>query len=149
MNLSTLKPAEGAVKKNVKRLGRGQGSARGGTSGRGHKGAKSRSGYSSKVGFEGGQMPIQRRLPKTGFKNINRVEFEVLNLDRLSELVEKHNITDLNIETLRSLRVISKADKIKLLGRGELTAKVNVEVNAISETAKKAIEEKGGTVKLV
>lgn len=149
MNLSTLKPAEGAVKKNVKRLGRGQGSARGGTSGRGHKGAKSRSGYSSKVGFEGGQMPIQRRLPKTGFKNINRVEFEVLNLDRLSELVEKHNITDLNIETLRSLRVVSKADKIKLLGRGELTAKVNVEVNAISETAKKAIEEKGGTVKLV
>ncbi len=149
MNLSTLKPAEGAVKKNVKRLGRGQGSARGGTSGRGHKGAKSRSGYSSKVGFEGGQMPIQRRLPKTGFKNINRVEFEVLNLDRLSELVEKYNISDLNIETLRKLRVISKSDKVKILGRGELTAKVNVEVNAISETAKKAIEEKGGTVKLV
>jgi large subunit ribosomal protein L15 len=149
MNLSTLKPAEGAVKKNVKRLGRGQGSARGGTSGRGHKGAKSRSGYSAKVGFEGGQMPIQRRIPKTGFKNINRVEFEVLNLDRLTELVEKHNITDLNIETLRKLRVISKSDKIKVLGRGELKVKVNVEVNAISETAKKAIEEKGGSVKLV
>jgi large subunit ribosomal protein L15 len=149
MNLSTLKPAEGAVKKNVKRLGRGQGSARGGTSGRGHKGAKSRSGYSAKVGFEGGQMPIQRRIPKTGFKNINRVEFEVLNLDRLTELVEKHNITDLNIETLRNLRVISKSDKIKVLGRGELKVKVNVEVNAISETAKKAIEEKGGSVKLV
>jgi large subunit ribosomal protein L15 len=149
MNLSTLKPAEGAVKKNVKRLGRGQGSARGGTSGRGHKGAKSRSGYSAKVGFEGGQMPIQRRIPKTGFKNINRVEFEVLNLDRLTELVEKHNVTDLNIETLRKLRVISKSDKIKVLGRGELKVKVNVEVNAISETAKKAIEEKGGSVKLV
>lgn len=149
MNLSTLKPAKGAVKKNVKRLGRGQGSTRGGTSGRGHKGAKSRSGYSSKVGFEGGQMPIQRRLPKIGFKNINRVEFEVLNLDRLSELVEKHNISDLNIETLKKLRVISKSDKVKILGRGELTVKVNVEVNAISETAKKAIEEKGGTVKLV
>jgi large subunit ribosomal protein L15 len=149
MNLSTLKPAEGAVKKNVKRLGRGQGSARGGTSGRGHKGAKSRSGYSAKVGFEGGQMPIQRRIPKTGFKNINRVEFEVLNLDRLTELVEKQNITDLNIETLRNLRVISKSDKIKVLGRGELKVKVNVEVNAISETAKKAIEEKGGSVKLV
>ncbi len=149
MNLSTLKPAEGSVKRNVKRLGRGQGSARGGTAGRGHKGAKSRSGYSAKVGFEGGQMPIQRRLPKTGFKNINRVEFEVLNLDRLNELVEKHNITDLTLDTLRTLRVISKSDKFKILGRGELKVKVNVEVNAISETAKKAIEEKGGTVKLV
>jgi large subunit ribosomal protein L15 len=149
MNLSTLKPAEGSVKRNVKRLGRGQGSARGGTAGRGHKGAKSRSGYSAKVGFEGGQMPIQRRLPKTGFKNINRVEFEVLNLDRLNELVEKHNITDLTLDTLRTLRVISKSDKFKILGRGELKVKVNVEVNAISETAKKAIEEKGGSVKLV
>jgi large subunit ribosomal protein L15 len=149
MNLSTLKPAEGSVKRNVKRLGRGQGSARGGTAGRGHKGAKSRSGYSAKVGFEGGQMPIQRRLPKTGFKNINRIEFEVLNLDRLNELVEKHNITDLTLDTLRTLRVISKSDKFKILGRGELKVKVNVEVNAISETAKKAIEEKGGSVKLV
>ena len=149
MNLSTLKPAEGSVKRNVKRLGRGQGSARGGTAGRGHKGAKSRSGYSAKVGFEGGQMPIQRRLPKTGFKNINRVEFEVLNLDRLNELVEKHNITDLTLDTLRTLRVISKSDKFKILGRGELKVKVNVEVHAISETAKKAIEEKGGSVKLV
>jgi large subunit ribosomal protein L15 len=149
MNLSTLKPAEGSVKKNVKRIGRGQGSARGGTSTRGHKGAKSRSGYSAKKGFEGGQMPLQRRLPKTGFKNINRVEFEVLNLDRLTELVEKHNVVDLNIETLRKLRVISKSDKIKILGRGELKVKVNVEVHALSETAKKAIEEKGGTVKLV
>lgn len=149
MNLSTLKPAEGSVKRNVKRLGRGQGSARGGTAGRGHKGAKSRSGYSAKVGFEGGQMPIQRRLPKTGFKNINRIEFEVLNLDRLNELVEKHNITDLTLDTLRTLRVISKSDKFKILGRGELRVKVNVEVNAISETAKKAIEEKGGSVKLV
>ena len=94
-------------------------------------------------------MPLQRRLPKTGFKNINRVEFEVLNLDRLTELVEKHNVVDLNIETLRKLRVISKSDKIKILGRGELKVKVNVEVHALSETAKKAIEEKGGTVKLV
>jgi len=149
MNLSTLKPAEGSVKRNVKRVGRGQGSGRGGTSARGHKGAKSRSGYSSKAGFEGGQMPIQRRLPKVGFKNINRVEFEVINLDRLSELVEKHNLTDITVDSLKKLRVISKADKIKILGRGELKAKVNVEVHAISETAKKAIEEKGGTVKLV
>jgi len=149
MNLSTLKPAEGSVKRNVKRVGRGQGSGRGGTSARGHKGAKSRSGYSSKAGFEGGQMPIQRRLPKVGFKNINRVEFEVINLDRLSELVEKHNLTDISVDSLKKLRVISKADKVKILGRGELKAKVNVEVHAISETAKKAIEEKGGTVKLV
>ena len=149
MNLSTLKPAEGSVKRNVKRVGRGQGSGRGGTSARGHKGAKSRSGYSSKAGFEGGQMPIQRRLPKVGFKNINRVEFEVLNLDRLNELVEKHNLSDVTVDALKKLKVISKTDKVKILGRGELKAKVNVEVNAISETAKKAIEEKGGTVKLV
>jgi large subunit ribosomal protein L15 len=149
MNLSTLKPAEGAVKRNVKRIGRGQGSGRGGTAARGHKGAKSRSGYSSKAGFEGGQMPIQRRLPKVGFKNINRIEFEVINLDRLSELVEKHNLTDITIDSLKKLKVISKSDKIKILGRGELNAKVNVEVHAISDTAKKAIEEKGGTVKLV
>ena len=147
-HLGTLTYTKGARKK-VKRIGRGPGSGHGGTSTRGHKGQKSRSGATINVGFEGGQMPIQRRLPKTGFKNINRVEFEVLNLDRLTELAEKHNITDLNIETLRKLRVISKSDKIKVLGRGELKAKVNVEVNAISETAKKAIEEKGGTVKLV
>jgi large subunit ribosomal protein L15 len=149
MNLSTLKPAKGSVKKNVKRLGRGQGSARGGTSGRGHKGAQSRSGYSSRPGFEGGQMPIQRRLPKTGFKNINRIEYEVMNLDRLSELVEKHNLSDVTIEALRKLRVLSKTDLFKVLGRGELKAKVNIEVHAVSETAKKAIEEKGGTVTIV
>jgi large subunit ribosomal protein L15 len=149
MNLSTLKPAEGSVKRNVKRVGRGQGSGRGGTAARGHKGAKSRSGYSSKAGFEGGQMPIQRRLPKVGFKNINRIEFEVINLDRLSELVEKHNLSDITVDSLKKLKVISKSDKVKILGRGELKAKVNVEVHAISDTAKKAIEEKGGTVKLV
>jgi large subunit ribosomal protein L15 len=149
MNLSTLTPAKGSVKKNVKRVGRGQGSGRGGTSARGHKGAKSRSGYSSKAGFEGGQMPIQRRLPKVGFKNINRVEFEVINLDRLSELVEKYSLSDVTVDGLKKLKVISKTDKVKILGRGELKAKVNLEVNAISESAKKAIEEKGGTVKIV
>jgi large subunit ribosomal protein L15 len=149
MNLSTLQPAKGAVKRNVKRIGRGQGSGRGGTATRGHKGAQSRSGYHTKVGFEGGQMPIHKRLPKVGFKNFNRVEFKVFNLDRISELSEKHNLTDITLPQLRALKLISKTDKVKILGRGELKSKVNVEVNAISESARKAIEEKGGTVTLV
>lgn len=149
MNLSTLKPAKGAVKKNTKRIGRGQGSARGGTSGRGHKGAKSRSGYKSKVGFEGGQMPIQRRLPKTGFKSLNKEEFKLLNLDRINEIVEKYNRTDLSLETLKSLKLMPKNQKLKILGRGDLKVKVELEAHAISETAKKAIEEKGGTIKIV
>jgi large subunit ribosomal protein L15 len=149
MNLSTLQPAKGAVKRNVKRIGRGQGSGRGGTATRGHKGAQSRSGYRTKVGFEGGQMPIHKRLPKVGFKNFNRVEFKVFNLDRISELSEKHNLTDITLPQLRALKLISKTDKVKILGRGELKSKVNVEVNAISESARKAIEEKGGTVTLV
>jgi large subunit ribosomal protein L15 len=149
MNLSTLQPAKGALKRNVKRIGRGQGSGRGGTATRGHKGAQSRSGYRTKVGFEGGQMPIHKRLPKVGFKNFNRVEFKVFNLDRISELSEKHNLTDITLPQLRALKLISKTDKVKILGRGELKSKVNVEVNAISESARKAIEEKGGTVTLV
>lgn len=149
MNLSTLQPARGAVKHNVKRLGRGQGSGRGGTSTRGHKGAKSRSGFRLKRGFEGGQMPIQRRIPKFGFKNVNRIEYEVFNLDRLNKLAQKYQLTDLTLNTLRQLKVISKTDKVKLLGRGELTAKINVEAHACSAAARKAIEEKGGTVTLV
>lgn len=149
MNLSTLKPAKGAVKKNVKRIGRGQGSARGGTSGRGHKGAKSRSGYKSKVGFEGGQMPIQRRLPKNGFKSLNKEEFKLLNLDRINDIVEKYNRTDLSLDTLKSLKLIPKLQKLKILGRGELKVKVDIEAHAISNTAKTAIEQQGGTIKIV
>lgn len=148
MDLSNLKPAEGSTK-TAKRIGRGQGSGRGGTSTRGHKGAKSRSGYKSKQGFEGGQMPIQRRLPKFGFKNINRKEFTSLNLDKLQELVDKNGWSKVDIETLISNRLISKTEKVKVLGRGELKAKLDLEVHAISATAKEAIEKLGGSVKLV
>lgn len=148
MDLSNLKPAEGSVKKG-KRIGRGQGSGRGGTSTRGHKGAQSRSGYKRKVGFEGGQMPIQRRLPKFGFKNPNREEFHVINLDKLQEVIDKYKLKKVDHASLYANRLVSKTDKVKILGRGELTAKVEVEVHAVSKTAQKAIEDKGGTVKLV
>jgi len=143
MDLSNLKPAEGSTKK-TKRIGRGQGSGRGGTSTRGHKGAQSRSGYSKKLGFEGGQMPLARRLPKFGFKNFNRVEYKGINLDVLQSISEKQNITEITQEVLVKSGYVSKSAKIKILGRGELKAKLQVTVHAYSAAAKKAIEETGG-----
>ncbi len=144
MDLSNLKPAAGSTK-NRKRIGRGQGSGRGGTSTRGHKGAKSRSGYSSKKGFEGGQMPLQRRLPKFGFKNLNRVEYSGINLDVLQQLADKYSISDINLNVLVDKGLVSKRELVKILGRGELKAKVNVSAHAFSASAKAAIESKGGT----
>ncbi len=145
MNLSNLKPAEGSVK-NRKRIGRGTGSGRGGTSTRGHKGAGSRSGYSSKVGFEGGQMPLQRRVPKVGFKNPNRVEYVGVNLDVLQNLVEKFNLATVDFDTLKEHGLVSKNDIVKILGRGELKAKLEVKAHAFTATAQKAIEAAGGSV---
>jgi large subunit ribosomal protein L15 len=144
MDLSNLKPAEGSVKNN-KRLGRGQGSGRGGTSTRGHKGAKSRSGYSSKSGFEGGQMPIYRRLPKFGFKNINRKEFVGINLDVLQKLADAKGLKSIDVDVLITNGIISKKDKIKILGRGELTTSLEVKAHNFSKSAQKAIESIGGT----
>jgi len=148
MDLSNLKPAQGSVKTR-KRIGRGQGSGRGGTSTRGHKGAKSRSGYSRKIGFEGGQMPLYRRLPKFGFKNINRIEFLVINLDTLNTLAEEKQLSEITIDTLINNGLATLKDKVKVLGRGELSIKVNVSANAFSLSAKKAIEEKGGVVTII
>ncbi|HIY77340.1 MAG TPA: 50S ribosomal protein L15 [Candidatus Sphingobacterium stercorigallinarum] len=145
MNLSNLKPAAGSTKKK-KRIGRGQGSGRGGTSTRGHKGAGSRSGYSVKVGFEGGQMPLQRRVPKFGFKNPNRVEYVGINLDILQSVVDKFNLTTVDFEALIEHGFVSKNDLIKILGRGELTAKVEVKAHAFSASAQKAIEAAGGSI---
>lgn len=145
MNLSSLKPAKGSIKKEGKRLGRGQGSGKGGTSSKGHKGAQSRSGYSSKRGFEGGQMPLQRRLPKFGFTNINRVEFKGINLDAIQQLIDKKKLGIIDIETLITNGLVSKNDKVKILGRGELKGKVDVKVHAFSASAKAAIEAKGGS----
>ncbi|HMP98910.1 MAG TPA: 50S ribosomal protein L15 [Cyclobacteriaceae bacterium] len=145
MKLHTLKPAEGSVKEN-KRLGRGHGSGAGGTSTRGHKGAQSRSGYSKKIGFEGGQMPLQRRIPKFGFKNNNKVYFKAINLDALEELAAKTKADTINIDLLIENGIIGKNDKVKILGRGELKAKVNVHAHAFSDSAAKAIESVGGTV---
>jgi large subunit ribosomal protein L15 len=145
MNLSNLKPAEGSTK-NRKRIGRGTGSGRGGTSTRGHKGAGSRSGYKSKVGFEGGQMPLQRRVPKVGFKNINRVEYVSINLDALQSLAEKFSLTAINFDTFRDHGLASKNDLVKVLGRGELKAKLEVQAHAFSATAQKAIESAGGAI---
>ncbi len=144
MNLSNLKPAEGSIKNN-KRLGRGTGSGRGGTSTRGHKGAQSRSGYSSKVGFEGGQMPLQRRVPKFGFKNINRVEFVGINLDTIQTMSEKFSLVDINFDEFRKHGLASKSDRIKILGRGELKSKLNIVAHAFTATAAAAIEAQGGT----
>ena len=144
MNLSTLKPADGSTKKR-KRIGRGQGSGHGGTSTRGHKGAQSRSGYSRKMGFEGGQMPLQRRLPKVGFKNPFRVEYLGVNLDTLQSLAEKHNITEFTLDTFRKHNIGSKNDKIKILGRGKISNKINVVCHAFTDAAKTAIESVGGT----
>lgn len=148
MDLSNLKPAEGSVKNNT-RFGRGEGSGKGGTSTRGHKGAQSRSGYSRKAGFEGGQMPLQRRVPKRGFKNINRVEYRVFNLDHLQAISEKLNTTSIDVEVLRKANYIKKSDVVKVLGRGEVSAKLEVTVHAASATAKQAIEAAGGTVNII
>jgi large subunit ribosomal protein L15 len=144
MKLHELKPAAGSVKTN-KRLGRGQGSG-GSTAGRGHKGAQSRSGYHKKIGFEGGQMPLQRRVPKFGFKNNNKVYFKAINLDILEGLAEKTKATALNVQLMIDNGIVGKHEKVKVLGRGELKRKVNVEAHAFSETATKAIENVGGTV---
>ncbi len=149
MDLSSLKPAKGSVKRNVKRLGRGQGSGRGGTSTKGHKGAQSRSGYKSKVGYEGGQMPLQRRLPKRGFKNIFREEYKALNLDTLQKLADKHGFKVIDKETLKKHGILSGTAKLKVLGRGELKTKLDLNVHAISATAKASVEKLGGTVNLV
>jgi len=143
MDLSNLKPAEGATKQR-KRIGRGQGSGKGGTSTRGHKGAKSRSGYSRKVGFEGGQMPLQKRVPKFGFTNRNRVEFKGVNLDTLQFIADTKKVTEITREVLLDNGIISRNDLIKILGRGELTAKLDVTVEQFSKSALVAIENAGG-----
>jgi large subunit ribosomal protein L15 len=144
MNLSNLKPAAGSTQ-TTKRIGRGQGSGMGGTSTRGHKGAKSRSGYSRKRGFEGGQMPLQRRVPKFGFKNINRVEYKAINIETLQMLAESKTLTVISPEVLKEAGYISANQLVKVLGKGALTAKMEVTANAFSATAKAAIEAAGGT----
>lgn len=149
MDLSTLKPAEGSVKKEKKRVGRGQGSGKGGTAARGHKGAKSRSGYSKKSGFEGGQMPLQRTSPKFGFKNINRKEYQAINIHILQEIVDKMGVTEINPDVLAEFGLVSKNVMVKILGVGNLTAKVNVTAHGFSKTAKTAIENAQGTVTVI
>ena len=145
MDLSNLKPAEGSTKTR-KRIGRGQGSGLGGTSTRGHKGAKSRSGYKKKIGFEGGQMPLQRRLPKFGFKNINRVEYKAINLDTLQALAESKKIEKIDIAALIDAGFVSNKQLVKILGKGTLTVKIDVEAHAFSKSAEAAITALGGTV---
>ena len=145
MNLSNLTPAAGSVKTR-KRIGRGTGSGLGGTSTKGHKGQKSRSGYSKKIGFEGGQMPIQRRLPKFGFKNVNRVEYKAINLDTLQIIAETKNLTKIGLVELREAGFLSKTALAKILGKGVLTAKIEVEANGFSKSAEEAIVAAGGTV---
>lgn len=148
MDLNNLKPAEGSVKKR-KRIGRGQGSGHGGTSTRGHKGAKSRSGYKAKKGFEGGQMPIYRRVPKFGFKNPNRVEYVGVNLDTLQMLVDNHKLTAITPEALTEHGLVNKKDLVKILGRGELKAKLEINAHAYTKTAKAAIEAAGGVANVI
>lgn len=145
MNLSNLKPAAGSIKRE-KRIGRGEGSGHGGTSTRGHKGAKSRSGYSKKIGFEGGQMPLQRRIPKNGFKNISRVEYKGINLSTLEALAEKLKTDRIDFQTLLTAGLINKNALIKILGNGKLTHKLEVHAHAFSKSAQAAIEENKGTV---
>ena len=145
MDLSNLQPAEGSVQNQGKRVGRGQGSGKGGTATRGHKGAKSRSGYSKKLGFEGGQMPLQRRVPKFGFTNINRKEYQGVNLDTLQQMVDDKKIKDsIDLETMIALRLTSKNDLVKILGRGELKSKLTVTAHKFTASAKAAIEAAGG-----
>jgi len=148
MNLSNLKPAYGSIKKE-KRIGRGQGSGHGGTSTRGNKGAGQRSGNKLRRGFEGGQMPLQRRLPKFGFNNINRVEFAVFNLDTIEHMVATYKIAKFDHELLHKNGLVKKSEKVKILGRGELKSKVDLHVHAVSAKAKEAIEKAGGTVTII
>ena len=148
MNLSNLKPAEGSTKTR-KRIGRGPGSGLGGTSTRGHKGAKSRSGYKNKIGFEGGQMPLQRRVPKAGFKNINHKEYFAVNLSTLQALAEAKNLTKIGIEELKAAGLTNGKELVKVLGNGELKAKLEVEANAFSKTAEEAIKAVGGNATII
>ena len=148
MKLHTLKPAEGSTK-SKKRIARGQGSGKGGTSTRGHKGAKSRSGYSRKIGFEGGQMPLQRRVPKFGFKNINRVEYKGINLDSIQALADKLKIDSIDIEVLINNGLANKKDLVKILGRGELNSKLKISAHGFSKTAIAAVEAKGGEIEVI
>jgi large subunit ribosomal protein L15 len=148
MNLSNLKPAAGSVKKS-KRIGRGQGSGKGGTSTKGHKGAQSRTGYSRKIGFEGGQMPLQRRVPKGGFKNINRVEYTGVNLDVLQKISEEKNITRIDQDVFVNRNLLGKKELVKILGRGEVKTALEVHAHAFSATAKEAIEKAGGSVHII
>jgi len=151
MELSNLKPHSGSVTSKKKRLGRGQGSGKGGTATRGHKGAKSRSGYSKKLGFEGGQMPLQRRIPKFGFKNINRVEYKPVNLSKLQELIDSKKVKKglINAESLISNGLVKKNDLVKILGNGDLKDAVKVEAHKFSKSAQEKIEKSGGEVKLI
>jgi large subunit ribosomal protein L15 len=151
MELSNLKPQSGSVTSKKKRLGRGQGSGKGGTATRGHKGAKSRSGYSKKLGFEGGQMPLQRRIPKFGFKNINRVEYKPVNLSKLQELIDSKKVKKgiINAESLISNGLVKKNDLVKILGNGDLKDAVKVEAHKFSRSAQEKIEKSGGEVKLI
>ncbi len=150
MDLSNLRPAKGSVKSSRSRLGRGEGTGHGGTAGRGHKGAKSRSGYSKKIGFEGGQMPLQRRVPKYGFNNANKIRYNNLNLDTLEEFVNSGKLeNDISLDDLIKADIISKRDKVKVLGRGELKSKINIEAHQFSRSAVEAIEKAGGSTKIV
>lgn len=149
MKLHTLKPAAGSIKREGKRVGRGEGSGKGGTAARGHKGAGSRSGTSTKRGFEGGQMPLYRRIPKFGFKNLNRVEYAGINLDKIQTLIEEKSLKSIDLSTFIDNGLVSKKELVKVLGRGEIKAAVEVKAHAFSETAKKAIEAAGGSVVLV
>ncbi len=148
MKLHTLKPAAGSVHKE-KRIGRGEASGKGGTSTKGNKGGQSRAGYKSKIAHEGGQMPIQRRVPKRGFKNINRVEYKVFNLGQLDQLVEKYGFTEVSLENLYINGLIGRTDKVKILATGELKANLSFKVNKMSDKAKAAIEAAGGSVEIV
>lgn len=149
MNLHELRPGKGATHKPKTRLGRGEASGKGGTSTKGNKGGQSRAGYQRKNAHEGGQMPIQRRLPKRGFKNVNRVDYKVFNLGQIEQLVEKYGFDQFNPETLYTHGLVNRTDKVKILGNGELKAKLAFKVNAISEKAKAAIESAGGSVELL
>jgi len=144
MDLNNLKPAKGSTK-TAKRIGRGEGSGRGGTSTKGHKGAQSRSGYSRKAGFEGGQMPLYRRVPKSGFKNFNRVEYTAINLSTLQRLVDEKHVTTIDIDELRANGLASKNDLVKILAKGNITAKIDVKAHAFSQKAIQLIEAQGGT----
>jgi len=150
MSLNNLKPAKGSNSTSGKRLGRGQGSGKGGTSTKGHKGAQSRSGYSRKIGFEGGQMPLQRRIPKFGFKNINRVEYNTINVDDIQYLVDNKKIKkDLTLDKMIELRLVKKGGLVKVLGRGKLDASVNITAHKFSASAEKIIEKAGGKVNII